>query len=134
MKKLIFALFLVVSSLALAYDPALNEAEALYRQAEQLTTEYIASFKTLKTLAANELTQEQKEQIDTIILHNERNLKVYTRSLQTLKKLMSEYDSLSDGERSAALDSVKTQSENLKTMVNSLENAIQMNKTAIEEY
>ena len=47
---------------------------------------------------------------------------------------MSEYDSLSDGERSAALDSVKTQSENLKTMVNSLENAIQMNKTAIEEY
>lgn len=134
MKKLIFALFLVLSSLALAYDPALNEAEALYKQAEQLTTEYIASFKTLKTLAANELTQEQKEQIDAIILHNERNLKVYTRSLQTLKKLMSEYDSLSDGERSAALDSVKTQSENLKTMVNSLENAIQMNKTAIEEY
>ena len=134
MKKLIFALFLVVSSLALAYDPALNEAEALYRQAEQLTTEYIASFKTLKTLAANELTQEQKEQIDAIILNNERNLKVYTRSLQTLKKLMSEYYSLSDGERSAALDSVKTQSENLKTMVNSLENAIQMNKTAIEEY
>ena len=61
MKKLIFALFLVVSSLALAYDPALNEAEALYRQAEQLTTEYIASFKTLKTLAANELTQENEK-------------------------------------------------------------------------
>ena len=118
----------------MAYDPALNEAEALYRQVEQLTTEYIASFKILKNPAANELTQEQKEQIDAIILHNERNLKVYTRSLQTLKKLMSEYDSLSDGERSAALDSVKTQSENLKTMVNSLENAIQMNKTAIEEY
>lgn len=134
MKKLIFALFLTVSSLALAYDPALNETEALYRQAEQLTTEYIASFRTLKTVAANELTSEQKEQIDTIILHNERNLKAYTRSLQTLKKLMSEYDSLSDGERSAALDSVKTQTENLKTMVNSLENAIQMNKAAIEEY
>ncbi len=134
MKKLMLILFLSINFIVSAYDPALDNAERLYREAEKLTTEYIASFKTLKTIAAKDLTPEYREQIDSIISHNEKSLKNYEKSLQTLKKLMLNYEKLSDGERSAALNSVNTQSESLEILINSLHNALQLNKSAIESY
>lgn len=133
-KKLIFVFSLLINFAVFAYDPALDEAEALYRQAEKLTTEYIASFKTLKTLAAKDLTTEQRADIDAIINNNEKGLKNYQTSLHTLKKLMSDYNKLSDGERSAALNAVSSQTDSLKVLVNSLQNALELNKAAIENY
>ncbi len=134
MKKLISIIFLLAGLAAYAYDPALNETEKLYREAEKLTIEYIASFKTLRTLSAKDITQKQREDIDTIIAHSEKSLKSHQASLRTLKKLMNEYDSLSDGERSAALNDALTKNESLEVLINSLQNAIQLNKAAIESY
>lgn len=134
MKKLIFTIFLILNFVVLAYDPALNQTEKLYREAKQLTTEYIASCKTMKTLAAKELTQQQKENLDAIITHNEKALASYDKSLETLKKLMLNYESLSDGERSSALNTITSQNESLEILVNSLQNALALNKAAIESY
>lgn len=134
MKKLIFLTFMIFNFAVFAYDPAIDEAEELYREAKQLTVEYIASCRTLKTVSAKEITSEQKEALDAIIRHQEATINMYDSSLSTVKKLKQDYDYLELGEKEAALKAVTDKNETLKKVINSLNNAIEMNREAINSY
>lgn len=134
MKKLILTIFTLLSFSIFAYDPAIDEAESLYKEAKQLTVEYIASCRTLKTVSASEITPEQKEALDAIIKHQEANINAYDYSLKTINNLKHDYDYLELGEKEAALNAVISQNETIKTVINGLNNALEMNKQAIENY
>lgn len=134
MKKLVSALFLLLNFAIFAYDPAIDEAEDLYKEAKQLTVEYIASCRTLKTVSAKEITPEQREAVDAIIRHQEAAINAYDHSLRTINSLKEDYDYLGPGEKEAALNTVITQNQTIRTVINGLKNAIEMNREAIDNY
>lgn len=134
MKKIISVLLFLCSISIFAYDLAIDETENLYKESERLTREYIASCKILKNAAAGEITIIQKGDIDNIIRVQEKNLETYKESLKILQNLKSDYDDFSDDKKNSALDALYLQQERLKDLNRNLENAIQLNKNAIENY
>ena len=134
MKKIFSLLFFICTLSLFASEPAIDETETLYRESERLTREYIASCKILKNSAAGEITIIQKNDIENIIRVQENNLETFKKSMEVLKKLEKDYEDFSDSKKSSTLDALYLQQERLKDLNRNLENAIQLNKNAIENY
>ena len=54
--------------------------------------------------------------------------------MEMLKTLEKDYNGFSDDKKSSTLDALYLQQEKLKNLNRNLENAIQLNKNAIENY
>ena len=132
MKKIFSLLFFICTLSIFASEPAIDETETLYRESERLTREYIASCKILKNAAAGEITIIQKNDIENIIRVQEDNLETFKKSMEVLKKLKKDYEDFSDSKKSSTLDALYLQQERLKDLNRNLENAIQLNKNAVE--
>lgn len=134
MKRIFSLLFFICTLSIFASEPAIDETKVLYRESEKLTREYIASCKILKNAAAGEITIIQKNDIENIIKVQENNLETFKKSMEMLKTLEKDYNSFSDDKKSSTLDALYLQQEKLKDLNRNLENAIQLNKNAIENY
>ena len=64
----------------------------------------------------------------------ENNLETFKKSMEMLKTLEKDYNGFSDDKKSSTLDALYLQQEKLKDLNRNLENAIQLNKNAIENY
>ena len=134
MKRIFSLLFFICTLSIFASEPAIDETKVLYRESEKLTRECIASCKILKNAAAGEITIIQKNDIENIIKVQENNLETFKKSMEMLKTLEKDYNSFSDDKKSSTLDALYLQQEKLKDLNRNLENAIQLNKNAIENY
>lgn len=134
MKKIFSLLFFICTLSLFASEPAIDETELLYKESERLTREYIASCKILRNAAAGDITIIQKNDIENIIRVQEKNLETYKDSMKILQKLKNDYDTFSDSKKSNTLDALYLQQERLKDLNRNLQNAIQLNKNAIENY
>ena len=64
----------------------------------------------------------------------EDNLETFKKSMEVLKKLEKNYEDFSDSKKSSTLNALYLQQERLKDLNRNLENAIQLNKNAVENY
>lgn len=134
MKKIFSLLFFICTLSVFASEAAIDDTELLYKESERLTREYIASCKILQNAAAGDITIIQKNDIENIIRVQEKNLETYKDSMKILQKLKNDYDTFSDSKKSNTLDALYLQQERLKDLNRNLQNAIQLNKNAIENY
>lgn len=134
MKKLFIIIFSFLSISLFATEASILDTESLYKEAEKLTSEYIASCKTLKIVASKDMSLMQKEDLENIIRVQENNLETYRKSLELLKNLKKDFDSFSDEKKEETTYALYLQQEKIKTLNSSLSNAINLNKAALENY